>query len=250
MAGTVPTWHQSVLALCLAWGPGALISHRCGAVAWRFARFKFTDVELIVPRNRRRDLPGIVHRPLSLPDVDRGVVEAIPVTTPARTLLDLASVVPPDAVEEALDDALRRGLLSLPRLRWRLKEVGGMGKPGTAVLRKLVEARSGLTTPKSVFERRWVRIMKHAGLPEPERQYEVRDMGSLIGRVDFAYPAAKLAIETDGHEWHSGRLKFVEDRARMNDLTRVGWNVVFVTWGDLDAPDRVLAVIWERLSLS
>ena len=93
--------------------------------------------------------------------------------------------------------------------------------------------------------------MRRAGLPEPERQYEIRDpSGRLVARADFAYPAAKLAIEADSRTWHTGRIRFEHDLARRNALTKLGWDVVHVTWGDLDAPDKALAVIWERLSPS
>jgi very-short-patch-repair endonuclease len=228
-----------------------VVSHRCAAALWGLAGFARAPVELVVPRRRKRALPGIVHRPLSLPDVDVTVVDAIPVTTPARTLIDVAGVAHRDAVEEALDDALRRGLVTLARIRWRLEQVGGMGTPGSAALRQLVEARSSHATPASVLERRWLRVMRRTGLPDPELQREIREpSGRLVARVDFAYPYEKLAIEADGRQWHSGRRRFEEDRARQNALLRLGWRVIRVTWSDLEDPRRVLAVIREALSPS
>jgi hypothetical protein len=86
--------------------------------------FEPGPVELTVPRGRERNAPGLVHRnALLAPDV--AALGGISVTTPARTLIDVASMAPRDAVEEALDDALRRKLVSIPRLRWRLDELGG-----------------------------------------------------------------------------------------------------------------------------
>jgi hypothetical protein len=187
---------------------------------------------------------------MSLPDVDITIVEAIPVTTPERTLLDVAGVVSRDLVEEALDDTLRRGLSSLARLRWRLEEVGGVGTPGTAPLREMIEARSAGGIPQSVFETRWLRIMRRAGLPQPELQYEIRDGGRLVARVDFAYPDAKLAIEAEGRRWHTGRVRFEQDLARRNALTKLRWQVIHVTWSDLEAPETVLATIKDGLSPS
>jgi very-short-patch-repair endonuclease len=182
-----------------------------------------------------RGLSGIVHRPRSLPSADVTAVDAIPVTTPARTLLDMAAVVSADLVEEALDDALRRKLVSLPRLRWRLTEIGRSGRPGVAVLRSLVDARGHATpVPQSVFETRLLRALKSAGLPEPVIQHEVRDRGRLVGVVDLAFPAARVAIEAEGYRWHAGRLRFERDLARRNSLTALGWRVIHVTWADLN----------------
>lgn len=168
-----------------------------------------------MPRRRDRKLPGIIHRPRSLPPVDVMTVDEIPVTTPARTLLDIAGVAQLDRVEEALDDALRRKLVSLSRLRWRLRKTGGMGTPGTAAMRALIDARAnGLPVPQSVFETRLLRLLKEAGLPEPVLQHEIRDRGRLVAVVDFAFVDERVAIEADGYRWHSGRARFEHDLAR------------------------------------
>lgn len=246
LSGAASSWQQSLIAICLAWGPGAVISHRCAAALWRLAGFVTVAIELIVPRKRVRDLPGIVHRPLSLPAVDVTSIGAIPVTTPARTLLDLAGVVSRNEVEEALDDALRRKLVSLPRLRWRLQEVGGMGTPGTATLRALIDARAKdfAAVPQSVFETKVLRLLKDAGLPVPVLQHEIRDeRGHLVAVVDFAFPDAKLAIEAEGYQWHTGRQRFDRDLARRNALTAIGWRIVHVTWRDLDDPRAMIKAV-------
>jgi predicted transcriptional regulator of viral defense system len=100
VSGSQPTWRQLLLATCLAWGPGTVGSHRSAAALRRLSGFASGVVELTVPRDRRRrSLAGIVHRPRSLPPVDIETVDAIPVTTVARTLLDVAGVVDRDVVE-------------------------------------------------------------------------------------------------------------------------------------------------------
>ena len=240
LAGAPPSWRSSLLAACLAWGAGAFASHRAAAALWHLAGFEPNLIELTVPIHRKRAAPGIVHRN-SLLASDTTIVEAIPVTTPARTLLDIASVVLRDMVEEALDDALRRGLVSMARLRWRLDR-SPRGRPGVAVLRSLIDARTSDVVPKSVFETRLLRAINDAGLPHPVRQYPIRDRGRVVGVVDFAYPNAKLAIEADGYRWHSGRARFDRDRVRRNALTALGWRIVHITWTDLErAPDAVAA---------
>jgi very-short-patch-repair endonuclease len=194
------------------------------------------EIEISVPRGRRVACGGItVHRVLTLDAVDITVVDAIPTTTPTRTMIDLAAVVSPDIVEEALDDALRRRLTTIARLRWRLSELGRKGRPGIAVIRRLVDARSnGGGIPQSVLETRLLRLIGRARLPAPECQYRIREGGRLVAVVDFAYPEARLAIEADGFRWHSGRARWEHDLRRRNELMRLGWRVFHVTATDIE----------------
>lgn len=236
VAGTPPSWRQSLLAGCFAWGNGAVASHRAAAPLWSLAGFDPGLVEVIVPRGRkRRAVDGIVaHWLPPLPPADITVVDAIPVTTVARTLIDLASVASRETLEEALDDALRRRLVSLPRLRWRLSELSRCGRPGIVAISSLLGARDpSSAVPRSVFETRLLRVLKAAGLPAPTLQHQVRDDRRVIAVVDFAFPAARLAIEADGYRWHSGRARWEHDLARRNALTSLGWRVLHITWTDL-----------------
>jgi very-short-patch-repair endonuclease len=179
-----------------------------------------------------------------LPRVDVTLVDAIPVTTPERTFIDIASLVSREQLEEALDDALRRRLVRLVRLRWRLDEVGG-NRAGTGILRRLIAARADHpTVPQSVLETKVLRVLRAAGLPAPELQYEVKDRGRLLAVVDFAYLPAKVAIEADGVRWHSSRRSVDHDRARRNRLTKLGWLVVHVTWAELEQhPERFIETV-------
>lgn len=235
LAGSPRSWRQSLMAACLGWGEGAVVSHRAAAALRLLAGCMPGPVELTVPLTRRRSAPGTIHRNV-LPPVDVTTVEGIPVTTVARTLMDIASVAPRDTVEEALDDALRRGLVTMPRLRWRLSELGRSGRPGTAVIRSLIDARDPRSSvPQSVFETRLLRVLKEAGLPRPILQHEVRDGRRVVAVVDFAFPAIRVAIEAEGYRWHSGRARWERDLARRNALTSLGWRVVHVTWTELTA---------------
>ena len=86
--------------------------------------------------------------------------------------------------------------------------------------------------------------MQRAGLPPPVSQYEIRDQGKLLARVDFAYPEAMVAIEADGYRYHSGKVSWQRDRIRRNALTTRGWRVLHVTWDDLQTrPDEVTSEI-------
>jgi very-short-patch-repair endonuclease len=249
LAGAPPSWRQSLVAACLAWGDGAVASHRAAAALWRFTGFEPGPVELTVPRGRQRKAPGLVHRnALSIADV--ATADGVAATTPARTLIDIASMSPRDAVEEALDDALRRGLVTIARLRWRLDALGG-GRRGVGKMRELIDARGPSSSlPGSVFERRVLRMLRRAGLPEPVLQYRVRKLGRLLAVVDFAYPTLHLAIEADGYRWHSGRTRWKHDRRRNNELTLLGWRILHITWDDLtDMRGAVIDSIREAVAV-
>jgi very-short-patch-repair endonuclease len=197
----------------------------------------------------RPRLAGVTVHQLIVAPVDRTVVDAIPVTTLARTLLDLAAVCEPEHLEEVLDEALRRGLVSISRLRWRLEQLGR--RPGSTSMRRLLAARSdGEATPQSVLETRFLRSIRRAKLPIPERQHRIRDNGRVMATVDFAYPQALIAIEIDGYRSHSGKTAWQRDLARRNAVAKLGWRVLHLTAEDLERRrDAVAETIAGQLKL-
>jgi very-short-patch-repair endonuclease len=208
------------------------LSHRTAAALWELDSSAPGEPEISTTRRVRRS--GIAVHFAAIPNCDRGRVASIPTTGVARTLFDLGAVLRREAVEAALDDALRRRLTSLERLLMRFEDLGGKGRRGAAVLRSLLEERDPKTAPsESVLEARLVRLLRRARLPEPTRQFEVREQGKLLARVDIAYPDVHLAIEADGYRYHSGRVAWQRDLERRNRLTSRGWRVIHVTWADI-----------------
>ncbi|HVL89288.1 MAG TPA: type IV toxin-antitoxin system AbiEi family antitoxin domain-containing protein [Actinomycetota bacterium] len=244
-----PTWEQTLMISLLGWGAGTVASHRSAAALWSLVGFRRRPIELTVPRNRRRTHPppGTVYRG-ALTRADVTTTGAIPVTTPGRTLVDLAATCPRDPVEEALDDALRRTLVTPGRMRAVLGRM--CGRPGVTVMRELLEARTGMAPLESRHETRLLRVLLKAGLPRPVPQYETFDASArLIARVDFAYPEYKIAIQADGFAFHGGRLQFQKDREQDRTLQAMGWRVIRVTWEDAEhRPDRIAALIGAMLA--
>jgi very-short-patch-repair endonuclease len=124
-----------------------------------------------------------------------------------------------------LDD-VRAAVLALPRCR------------GSAQARRVAELADG--TAESPQETRLRLLLLRAGLPAPVAQFRVFDDQGLVGRVDFAYPDLKIAIEYDGL-WHAERQAFLNDRGRLNRLVDAGWIVVHVTVADMRHPERLAA---------
>lgn len=232
--GAPDTWHRTLMLAVLSWGPDAYASHLSAAALLRFPGFSKGPVELIVPRPRRRSAKGRVRRPVGglTPD-ETTVIEAIPVTKPLRTLLDLAGIVPPGHLEELLDDALRRNLFPLTRAEQYLQARAHKGTDGVAALKKLIEARARTAVPDSVLETRLLQLIRRSGLPIPVVHHRVTEHGRFIAEVDLAYPDLKVAIEAEGYEWHSGRRRWQRDLSRRNRLVAAGWLVIHVTWEDL-----------------
>lgn len=249
IAGSEPSWARDVSVGLLAAGSRAVVSHLAGGALLEFPGFPQIPPEFSIPRASAPPRHMTVHRPHELARVDITTVKGFPVTTAARTLIDVADIVDTAVLEEALDDALRRGLVSVPFLRRRLTALGTRGRAGSAVLQRLIAARSDLSEiPQSVFESRLLRILRRAGLPQPEIQYRLRDGARLVAVLDFAFPFARVAIEADGYRWHSGRQRWAKDLARRNAITALGWRVIHIVWADLDRPDVIVEMVRGALA--
>ena len=238
------TWEQTVLAACLYGGPDTFASHQSAGALWRLDGLVPRTIHVTSTRRLREAVRCV--RVSSIPAMDRRVLREIPVTSVERTLVDLAALLDPQALEIALDSALRMNLTSLPRLRWQLQNCSARAK-GRATLAVLVEARSGISVSESVLETKILQAIAQAGLPKPVTQFRVMDGTRFVGRFDLAYPTAKVIIEADGYRWHSGRAAWHKDRSRDNDLNRLGWTVLRYTAQDLRDPRAVAAQIKEVL---
>lgn len=253
LVGAPETWRQRAVAVCLHLGPGAVLSHRAAAALRQGpGRRPPPPVEVIVSRGRNRAVPAdvIVHttaRPL--PSEDVTTIDGIPVTSPARTLLDLAAVKPEPLISRALDDAARRGQLKLSRLPVWLDDPVRARHPGAALLRRVVADRLSHGVTESDLEVEVLALLRTAGFPSPVRQHEIWDQDRLVRRVDLAYPEARIAIEADGFRHHDLRDRFDAERARGNDLEALGWHVLRVTHQHL-TEDPQSVVRWVKRALA
>lgn len=252
LAGTTTTWRQHAMAACLHWGPGATLSHRAAVFVRGLSGYTRARVEITVPRNRRRSRSRriLIHWLQDpIPEEDITIIDSIPVTKPARTLLDLATVEPEEVVERCLDDALRRRLVSLPFLESWLEDPRRSRHRGARVLQRLVAARATVGVTESPLEAAVLKLIRDAGLPIPTLQYEVRNGDRFVARVDFAYPDERVAIEADGFRFHDDRRGFDEERARGNELEAMGWRVLRVTSRHVEEdPEGVTAWVHRALS--
>lgn len=242
---------QTLLAACRWGGPGTAASHRSAGHLWELDGCSHLILEISGPRRLSSDTV-IAHRTSSIPVHDLTEIDGIPVTKIERTLIDLAAVLDTDALEDALDSALRRRLTSVNRLRLRVR--AEQQRNGIRRLRSLLAERDDKGRPSaSRFETRLNRLFLSAGLPGL-REFTIWDGGEFVARVDFCFPEAKLIVEADGYRWHSNRRAWQRDRERRNRLTSLGWQVIQVTWEDLTRRpdrtiDRVRSMLQPRLPL-
>lgn len=233
--GVPITWRSRLLGAVLAGGPAAAASHRSGTAVWDLPGGDRRIQELMCRRWRRTKHDGlVVHESEVLAAADVTIVDAIPVTTVERTLLDLGAVRSPTTVELAVEAALRRELTTLDALEATLHRLGRRGRNGAGVLRAILGVRTvDRALTESEMELRLLQVLRRNGLPEPVTQYEIRDGGRFVARVDAAYVDWRIALEYESFAHHTGRAALVRDSARRNQIVAVGWKPISVTWDDL-----------------
>jgi very-short-patch-repair endonuclease len=251
MGGAPRTWRGDLLAACLAAGPGAVASHRSAAALWSLPAGRTDLIEVMCDRWKRARHDGlIVHESLALDDEDRVEKDAVPCSSVARTLFDLARRLTPMMLDANIDTALRRALVSLDDLRRTNARLATKGRPGGRKFRAAVEARTSASAlPESVPERVLARMLVRQGLPEPVHQFVVHDdAGGFVARVDLAYPEAKLVIEYDSVEHHTGTAAHYRDAARRNAISEHGFTVLVATAADVkDRANRLARSVRTHL---
>jgi len=232
------------MAAVLACGPGAVISHRSAGVLWRMVAALAGGclVDVTVPASSRRARAGArVHRSKRLDRGELGSVAGTPVTSPARTLLDLAGVLRPRELEQALAAAERLGLTNQ-------EEVGSLaarhrGHRAAAVLRSVLGQAGGPALTRSEAEERLLALVRRAQLPAPATNARIGGV-----EVDFLWRTERLVVEVDGFAYHSSGHRFEQDRRRDARLAAAGLRVVRITWHQLESePEAVLARLAQTL---
>ena len=234
-----------VFAAVLACGDGAFASHRTAARLWGFWRGAPSGGSEVTIAERR--LAGergvIVHRARSMHPDDHALRYRIPVTSVARTLLDLAEVVSAQQVRRAAEDAERLRLFDLVALRscWE-RNRGRHGLGNLAAL--LSEFDRSPPDSRSELERTFVELCRSAGLPAPATNVSVAGL-----EVDALWPQERLVVELDGYAFHRSRSAFERDRLRDVQLQLAGHRVIRVTFRRLvDDPKGVVHVVRSLLA--
>ena len=226
VTGTPTTLVSRGWAVVLRAGDGALLSH---LVAGRLHRIDgvpgYSSLDVSVPRSRRpREVPGArVHR-VDLTRADGARAGGLPVTTPLRTVVDLARVLEVDTSARIIADALRTGAVMLDRLD---EAIGSLKRRHGADRARAAYMRADPRL-ESVLEDDLLALVQGLGLPAVA-QYEIFQNGRFIARADLAIPELRLAIEADGYGTHALRPGFERDHERLALLQAAGWTLLAFT---------------------
>jgi uncharacterized protein DUF559 len=222
------------MAAVLAGGRDALLSHRAAAALWDIRRAPH-PLEITCPRYVRRPSIRSYWRPLPTDEVT--IHEGIPVTTPSRTLFDLAAVVSLEQLRRAVNEAEIRRLwdsLSLADLLERHPRCRG-----AAAVRAMIKSR-GIGITRSELEERFLAFLDRIDLVRPATNVALLVGGQWI-EVDCVWHEQRLIVELDGYGTHRTRAAYEGDRARDRALVAAGWRVIRVTWRQLRDEPELLA---------
>jgi very-short-patch-repair endonuclease len=158
----------------------------------------------------------------------------------------MAAQVTEAELKRAVDSAIRDGGTSETFLRRRLAALRGPGRHGARLLDEVIDGAGG----HSFLERRFLELVRQAGLPKPQSQVIFRRDGRHVARVDFAWAPGPLIVEVNGHRTHSTREQLQVDEQRRTELTLLGFRVVAFTYDDvIGRPEWVVSRLRLFLSL-
>jgi putative AbiEi antitoxin of type IV toxin-antitoxin system/uncharacterized protein DUF559 len=207
-------WMAATLAV------GGVLSHASAAAAWelRVSNAAVTDVMVRGDGGRDRRAGLRVHRSTTLGPGEMTVVRGIPITTPARTIIDIARRLRPRELEHIVDLADQRGLIDFADLE----------TANSASLKAVLSDYDPAPT-RSELERRFLALCDEHQVPQPETNRIIEGV-----EVDFVWRDRRLIVEVDGYRYHRSPSRFEADRAKDVHLMTRGWRVMRFTWRQLE----------------
>ncbi len=227
LAGAPPSWHQAIHAAVLGAGTAAVISHTTAAANWQFRHVDRFQGGIHLTAARQLRLRGVTSHIVDLSASEITAHNQIPTTTPERTLIDLAGIIPTGQLGQCLDDCLRRDLIHLERLRRLFETVAS--RPGRRFVKPmhhvLARRSPGYQPGANDWERHMDQLWDELGLEPGVRQYRVIVEGHTY-IIDRAIPDLKIGAEYNGHEYHSRSSDIDHDAQRTAELAAHGWHIV------------------------
>ena len=229
VVGKEGRWHAAVLAA----GDGAVLSHASAAAAWELRIEGGGNVHVTVGPGGRAVRNGLrLHRTACLGADEITTRSGIPITTPARTVLDLAASLNGRPLEAVLDRAERLRLLDFAELHELLTRYPA--RPGTPSLRAVLSRyTAGTVVTRSELEERFLALCDRHRIPRPEVNTVIEGK-----EVDFFWPDCGLIVEVDGYAWHRSPSAMNDDRERDVTLVLAGYRVLRFTWAQVTERPR------------
>jgi very-short-patch-repair endonuclease len=223
--GQFDNWYQRVDVALGDTGPRSWLTAGTAARFHRFDGFaEFDPIEVLVPRScrNRSSAVAIVHSSTSTRLVDCSTTDGVRVTSPARTIIELARTSTSNELERAVDSAVSDGGTSPVYLAKRLRSLRGTGRAGARMLDAVLVDAGG----SNALERRMLRIIREAHLPKPTCQVIHRRDGKTVARVDFQFSGTNIVVEVDGQVAHATPRQRQHDAQRRRELDDIGVRVL------------------------
>jgi very-short-patch-repair endonuclease len=214
-------WWMAALLAC---GDAAALSHTAAGAVWRFRAAGLLPIEVTTPSQRGRKQPHLLVHRAQLAPSETMRIDGLRVTTPARTIVDLAAKLKGRPLREVIERA--QDLHRFHPAEIRTKAVG---RPGTKQLNNLLD----LLTPdndnaRSHLERLFLAVTRRARLPRPNVNHPINGK-----KRDFVWPTERLVVEVDSHAYHSSKEAMRRDRQRDRELTALGWRPARFTYEEV-----------------
>ena len=217
-----------MMAAVLSCGSEAGLSHRAAAAVWDLGPWPTGAIDVSAPRGKRRREGVVLHVVQGLEIVTH---DGFAVTTPMRTLTDLAATEPAPRVERAYEQADRLGLLDVDVLAAECE-----GRRGSRLLKRLIGEGREAPPSRSELERALLDVCREHGLPLPSLNASLHGL-----EVDAYWPQYSLVVELDGWQWHRTRAAFERERERDVLLARHGIRVLRFSWRQLTGDSEGVA---------
>jgi AbiEi antitoxin C-terminal domain len=244
-AGTALTWRGHLHAGLLDLGRDALVAGRSAAALHGLDGFEPGSLEFVVPRGqRRRRTVGVVRSCPPVPPLDRSQVDGLAVTGPAFTVVQLGAHGSERQVANAVDSAVRLGLITPDVVQRRL----GVHRYPNMAGGRLLDAVLADAGVQSHLERQFLRLVRQAGLPTPALQRVHRRGSRLVARVDFDFAPLPVVVEVGGQLGYLTRTERQRQERRRSELQLLGRIVYFFTYEDITGdPSYVVGTLRSAL---
>lgn len=243
LPGHRSSWRRRLWTAYLGAGANACVGFQAAGRVHGLSGVPEGRPTLIVDRPRRHAPDGVVwHRLDDLEPTHVHLRNGLRVTTPARTLVDLAVVFGRGRLSHVVEDAIVKGLVDVASVGSVLGRVRRRGKPGVARLGDVLDLLGpGSGVPHSELERLLDRAIVLSGLPSPTHEHPLPSVQCLDGFVDRCFAGARLIVEADGRKWHERRRNMARDAERDIEAARGGFQTVRLMWEHLTSDPQGMA---------
>jgi hypothetical protein len=252
LPGVPPTHERKLWIAHLAVGSGSVLSHECAAERRGLGAVPRGLIVLTSGRGDHHRIAGtFVHQLRDVLDHHVSIVGGLPTTTVARTLVDCAAVLSQTRLNHLTEQALNERKTTIPEIHRVIADIDRRGKPGMRPMGRALD-RFGPANPveSNILERLLLDAVLGAGNPPPVAQFPHPGRHPGVGRVDFAYPSAKVILEADGRTWHQRSADVLRDRSRDLEAAREGWQTLRFMWEHLrDDPADAGATVRDVLAI-